>query len=143
MPLGYCPSVGGSKNGKIELFYFVTTGWLQRSLSALRNHQIARRWWGRDDWATLKDLPGHHGLRTVWVKLGTRLNNYLFRALALRRWLRLRDDICRADGQQQHAQHSNPGGVQKVRHGDKIAPMRKIRQREINLRLTKKARCRN
>jgi three-Cys-motif partner protein len=43
---------------KIELFYFVPTGWLQRSLSALRNDQIARRWWGRDDWAKLKDLPG-------------------------------------------------------------------------------------
>jgi three-Cys-motif partner protein len=48
-----------AKSGmKIELFYFVPTGWLQRSLSALRNHQVARRWWGREDWQKLNDLPG-------------------------------------------------------------------------------------
>jgi three-Cys-motif partner protein len=43
---------------KIEQFYFVPTGWLQRSLSALKNKQIARQWWGRDDWATLQSMPG-------------------------------------------------------------------------------------
>jgi three-Cys-motif partner protein len=48
-----------AKSGmKIEQFYFVPTGWLQRSLSALKNHDVAREWWGREDWAKLQNLPG-------------------------------------------------------------------------------------
>jgi len=48
-----------AKSGmKIEQFYFVPTGWLQRSLSALENKSIVKDWWGRDDWDKLKDLVG-------------------------------------------------------------------------------------
>jgi three-Cys-motif partner protein len=43
---------------KIELFYFVPTGWLQRALSALENRDIARKWWGQDDWDQLHRMPG-------------------------------------------------------------------------------------
>jgi len=45
------------KNMKIELFYFVATGWLQRSLSALKNKETALGWWGRDDWPKLRTMP--------------------------------------------------------------------------------------
>ena len=39
---------------KIELFYFVPTGWLARSISAL-NHPMKTMmlWWGRSDWECL------------------------------------------------------------------------------------------
>jgi three-Cys-motif partner protein len=39
---------------KIELFYFLGTGWLDRALSAVtRNQAQVERWWGRDDWGSL------------------------------------------------------------------------------------------
>lgn len=34
---------------KIELFYFLAVGWLGRSISALKDDQKLRDWWGRDD----------------------------------------------------------------------------------------------
>jgi three-Cys-motif partner protein len=46
---------------KIELFYFFPTGWIDRSLGALRAQQtIAKveRWWGRSDWAQLQGMDG-------------------------------------------------------------------------------------
>ncbi len=39
---------------KIELFYFVPTGWLKRALAATRRVKAIRDWWGRDDWTELK-----------------------------------------------------------------------------------------
>ena len=38
---------------KIELFYFLGTGWLDRSLKATRDEERVLRWWGRDDWKCL------------------------------------------------------------------------------------------
>jgi three-Cys-motif partner protein len=38
---------------KIELFYFLATGWMRRALSAIKNSTILQRWWGRDDWGAL------------------------------------------------------------------------------------------
>lgn len=46
---------------KIELFYFFATGWIDRSLGALRAEQtIAKveRWWGRSDWSMLQGMDG-------------------------------------------------------------------------------------
>jgi three-Cys-motif partner protein len=46
---------------KIELFYFFPTGWIDRSLAALRAERtIAKveRWWGRPDWPTLQGMDG-------------------------------------------------------------------------------------
>jgi three-Cys-motif partner protein len=46
---------------KIELFYFFPTGWIDRSLAALRVEKtIAKvvRWWGRDDWSALLRMDG-------------------------------------------------------------------------------------
>lgn len=36
---------------KIELFYFLPTGWFDRAVSGLKDRASAlRTWWGRDDW---------------------------------------------------------------------------------------------
>lgn len=44
---------------KIELFYFLATGWLDRSMSGVKNQDILRRWWGRDDYTALKGMGSH------------------------------------------------------------------------------------
>ena len=51
-------AVAGYKRSgmKIEQFYFFPIGWLDRSLTALKNESIGRAWWGRDDWRSLRDL---------------------------------------------------------------------------------------
>ncbi len=41
---------------KIELFYFFPIGWLDRSLTALKNENTGRLWWGRPDWKSLRAL---------------------------------------------------------------------------------------
>jgi three-Cys-motif partner protein len=49
------------KTTKIELFYFFPTGWIDRSLGAVRvDSTVAkvRRWWGRDDWKSLLGMDG-------------------------------------------------------------------------------------
>jgi three-Cys-motif partner protein len=38
---------------KIELFYFLATGWLGRALAAVQNSDIIEKWWGRKDWEQL------------------------------------------------------------------------------------------
>jgi three-Cys-motif partner protein len=46
---------------KIELFYFFPTGWIDRSLGAVRiDATIAKveRWWGRGDWRELQGMDG-------------------------------------------------------------------------------------
>jgi len=45
------------KENKIELFYFLGTGWLPRALAAVRggSEQVAA-WWGRDDWKNLQGM---------------------------------------------------------------------------------------
>ena len=44
---------------KIEIFYFLATGWLDRSIAAVRKPETAERlskWWGRDDWRDLRKI---------------------------------------------------------------------------------------
>jgi three-Cys-motif partner protein len=44
---------------KIELFYFLASGWLDRALAGFtRNVDVPERWWGRPDWQDLKGLKG-------------------------------------------------------------------------------------
>lgn len=43
---------------KIELFYFLGTGWMERALSATRDHAKIHSWWGRSDWANLRHMGG-------------------------------------------------------------------------------------
>jgi three-Cys-motif partner protein len=48
---------------KIEIFYFVPTGWLARSISALNDPgPRMSRWWGTDEW---EDLRGMNKDQTV------------------------------------------------------------------------------
>lgn len=44
-------------SSKIELFYFLGTGWLHRAFSGLKvsPEEDLTRWWGRDDWKQLVD----------------------------------------------------------------------------------------
>lgn len=47
------------KTNKIELFYFFATGWIDRSLAAVKKPETAakvERWWGRADWLALKGM---------------------------------------------------------------------------------------
>lgn len=46
-------SQGGNK---IELFYFLATGWFRRAVSAIRNEQVLRNWWERADWPELRNM---------------------------------------------------------------------------------------
>ncbi len=41
---------------KIELFYFLANGWMDRSLAAIRNPDRPRKWWGKDDWEKLRGI---------------------------------------------------------------------------------------
>jgi three-Cys-motif partner protein len=50
---------GHKTERKIELFYFVPTGWLVRALSAVKRPETidgVTRWWGKDDWQQLRDM---------------------------------------------------------------------------------------
>ncbi|HRI90524.1 MAG TPA: three-Cys-motif partner protein TcmP [Accumulibacter sp.] len=47
------------KVNKIEIFYFLCTGWLERTLSGFtRNVDIPQKWWGRQDWKSLALMSG-------------------------------------------------------------------------------------
>jgi three-Cys-motif partner protein len=41
---------------KIELFYFLANGWLERALAAQKDTEVLARWWGRDDWIKLRGM---------------------------------------------------------------------------------------
>ncbi len=44
---------------KIEIFYFLAQGWLDRSIAALgKPDETLRKWWGNDDWKILQQKPG-------------------------------------------------------------------------------------
>ena len=41
---------------KIEIFYFLANGWLERALAAQKDLDVLARWWGRDDWTELRAM---------------------------------------------------------------------------------------
>ena len=41
---------------KIEIFYFLANGWLERALAAQRDLDVLVRWWGRNDWTELQAM---------------------------------------------------------------------------------------
>lgn len=41
---------------KIELFYFLANGWFERAISAQKDLERLEQWWGRDDWAQLRQM---------------------------------------------------------------------------------------
>lgn len=44
------------KGRKIELFYFLPIAWLGRALANQKNVGVLEKWWGRDDWTTLRGM---------------------------------------------------------------------------------------
>lgn len=42
---------------KIELFYFLANSWFERALSGQKDLGKLAKWWGRDDWPSLKEMP--------------------------------------------------------------------------------------
>jgi three-Cys-motif partner protein len=44
----------GAGHPKVELFYFLAASWLPRALSAIKNEELLRQWWGRDDASSLR-----------------------------------------------------------------------------------------
>jgi three-Cys-motif partner protein len=46
------------QGNKIELFYFLGTGWLDRAMRATKiDRERIERWWGKPDWPTLIGMP--------------------------------------------------------------------------------------
>ena len=44
---------------KVEQFYFLANSWLERAIAATTTsdgEEVIRRWWGRDDWARLREM---------------------------------------------------------------------------------------
>lgn len=41
---------------KIELFYFLPIGWLDRAFAAQKDTAVLAAWWGRADWDTLRSM---------------------------------------------------------------------------------------
>lgn len=41
---------------KIEIFYFLANGWLERALAAQKEESVVEQWWGRDDWTQLRQM---------------------------------------------------------------------------------------
>lgn len=60
---GYKPS----GENKIELFYFLPMGWLDRSFHATKDDAPIRRWWGRDDWRVVWDIKDPHARATAFT----------------------------------------------------------------------------
>ncbi|WP_016746561.1 three-Cys-motif partner protein TcmP [Rhizorhabdus wittichii] len=50
---------GHKQTHKIEIFYFLATGWLDRSIATVSRPETIERlnkWWGRDDWRDLRKV---------------------------------------------------------------------------------------
>lgn len=48
-----------SGNNKIELFYFLPNSWQGRALHALKNDEILKNWWGRNDWLNVRTMSSY------------------------------------------------------------------------------------
>ena len=54
------PSLGACET-KVELFYFLATGWLDRAIASVQRPETEseyERWWGRADWRELGGMQG-------------------------------------------------------------------------------------
>jgi len=49
----------GKKEDKVELMYFVPTGWIGRAMAAQKDTSVIERWWGRSDWLSLRGMQKH------------------------------------------------------------------------------------
>jgi three-Cys-motif partner protein len=48
---------------KIELFYFLATGWLDRSMAGVKDKSILERWWGRTDYQQLQGMQSRQRMQ--------------------------------------------------------------------------------
>lgn len=46
------------EGNKIEQFYFLAEGWLDRSISGVKDESILTKWWGGSDWKTVQQVTG-------------------------------------------------------------------------------------
>jgi len=54
------------KTNKIEIFYFLASGWLNRSIAATsKNHDVVERWWGKSDWQSLRGMKAWDRLNLI------------------------------------------------------------------------------
>jgi three-Cys-motif partner protein len=56
-------------HNKIELFYFLANGWLDRALSNQKDLDVLERWWGRDDWTELKKMSRDERANVIMHRL--------------------------------------------------------------------------
>ena len=47
------------REDKVELMYFVPTGWFGRAVAAQKDASVISQWWGRDDWGCLRGMQKH------------------------------------------------------------------------------------
>lgn len=48
------------EGNKIEIFYFLASGWLDRSIAGTKkNFARLEKWWGNEDWRTAQKTKGH------------------------------------------------------------------------------------
>ena len=59
---------------KIEIFYFLASGWLGRALKETEDDAILAAWWGRDDWANLRSMTGQQILEEMVARFHNELN---------------------------------------------------------------------
>jgi three-Cys-motif partner protein len=50
---------------KIELFYFLATGWLDRSMAGIKDTSILERWWGRADYEQLQGMQSRQRMQLI------------------------------------------------------------------------------
>jgi len=58
-----------SEGNKIELFYFLANAWLDRALSAQKDIERLKKWWGRNDWPMLKTMSAKERADAFVIRL--------------------------------------------------------------------------
>jgi three-Cys-motif partner protein len=59
---------------KIELFYFLATGWLDRSMKGVKNRSVLERWWGRSDYNRLQGMNSFDRMRLFCQRMKDELH---------------------------------------------------------------------
>jgi three-Cys-motif partner protein len=58
---------------KIELFYFLANGWLDRALAAQQDEEVLGRWWGGTGWSVLRGMNPHDRAALVASRIKSEL----------------------------------------------------------------------
>ncbi len=59
---------------KIELFYFLPIGWLDRALAAQKDIRVLKRWWGKKDWEILYGMKPYKRAEAFCKRFESELN---------------------------------------------------------------------